>query len=1350
MQNYFELTNELAEKCLQNPCNSMNNASWRNEKCEKIKTIFSKFRHYYVFFLILFLLCFGNLIAQGTPGLAYYLINNNTAYEVFRGSADEPHINIPETHNGLPVSRIGDQGFSNFPTMISITIPNSITSIGMMAFFNSAGLTSVTIPNGVTSIEPQVFYGCTNLTSVSIPEGVTSIGVGAFTNCTSLTSIDIPNSVTSIGMFAFQECIGLTSLSIGSGVTSIGNNAFVTVVDGLPIPLPAVTHFFVDSNIAVGLFRNDYYYYISLESVIIGNSVTSIGNFAFQHCINLSTVVIGDNVTSIGDYAFNNCNLTEIIIPNSVTNIGHGAFGNCTNLSSVTIGNGITNLGSLIFLNTQVTTFSVDSDIAVGLFAASVGATNTTLSSVTIGNSVTSIGDRAFYECTNLSSVSIGNNVTSIGWQAFFNNTSLSSITIPDNVVSIGNQAFLYCTQLSSVNFGNGLTHIGDQAFLLCMSLTSINLPNSLLSIGDSAFSSCTALNSVTIGNGLTNLGSLIFSGTSVSTFSVDSDIAVNLFAGSGGIPNGTLTTVILGSNITSIMDYAFLNCINLTSISFPSTITSIGVGAFYDCSSLNTLLIPIDVTIVGSNAVYGCHNITIYAEAPNLPEGWDPNWNPHNRPVLWGYAILPPLGLEIDILGNDVILYWQVPPSSLLVEGYNVYRGDDLLTSTPVSELTFQAVNTPSGMHVFGVKAVYAEGESEAVETVAYVGFNPPMELITTGGIGNILLSWTAPVIQPTVFLSGYKVEKRIGNGGWEVAIDNLPITPVSWTDTSVISGILYEYRVFAKYINPEYESEPSNLSSAIPIALPEFNIDPASHDFGSLVVGEISEMQTFTITNTGGSLLIVESISDCQSDDFIADGINTIPTELAPNEFMTFTITFSPLTAGTKTDQISITHSASQTPFIVTLSGVGIGLPEFIIDPESHDFGSLVVGEFSEIQTFTITNIGGSLLIVESISDCQSDDFIADGINTLPTELAPNESMTFTITFSPLTAGIKTDQISIIHSASQTSFIVTLSGVALGLPVFNIDPESHDFGSLVVGEISEIQTFTITNTGGSLLIVESISDCQSDDFIADGINTLPTELAPNESMTFTITFSPLTAGIKTDQISITHSASQTPFIVTLSGVGLGLPVFNIDPESHDFGSVVVGESSAPCIFTVTNTGGSPLVVNTIDLTGVNHDEFNVSASGLPWTIEANETRSFTVSFTPSEPDGPKMANLNITHNASDSPHTTTTLIGDSVVSDSDVVIVVTALHGNYPNPFNPETAIRFSLSNSGHVRMDIFNIRGSLVRTLVDNEMNQGSHTVVWNGKDNNGQQVSSGIYFYQMRIGDYLSIKRMVLMK
>ncbi|MDD4147588.1 MAG: FlgD immunoglobulin-like domain containing protein, partial [Candidatus Cloacimonetes bacterium] len=92
----------------------------------------------------------------------------------------------------------------------------------------------------------------------------------------------------------------------------------------------------------------------------------------------------------------------------------------------------------------------------------------------------------------------------------------------------------------------------------------------------------------------------------------------------------------------------------------------------------------------------------------------------------------------------------------------------------------------------------------------------------------------------------------------------------------------------------------------------------------------------------------------------------------------------------------------------------------------------------------------------------------------------------------------------------------------------------------------------------------------------------------------------------------------------------------------------------------------------------------------------------------------------------------------------------VVTALNGNFPNPFNPETTINFSLKEAGNVKLNIFNIKGQLIRTLVNAPMNAGKHQMVWNGKDNNGTSVSSGLYLYRMEAGSYRSTKKMMLMK
>ena len=99
---------------------------------------------------------------------------------------------------------------------------------------------------------------------------------------------------------------------------------------------------------------------------------------------------------------------------------------------------------------------------------------------------------------------------------------------------------------------------------------------------------------------------------------------------------------------------------------------------------------------------------------------------------------------------------------------------------------------------------------------------------------------------------------------------------------------------------------------------------------------------------------------------------------------------------------------------------------------------------------------------------------------------------------------------------------------------------------------------------------------------------------------------------------------------------------------------------------------------------------------------------------------------------------------------NDPSVPAVVTNLAGNYPNPFNPETTINYSLATDGPVTINIYNARGQLVKTLVNDQKAAGNHSIVWNGTDNNGSGVSSGVYFYKMYAGKYSSTRKMILMK
>ena len=182
-----------------------------------------------------------------------------------------------------------------------------------------------------------------------------------------------------------------------------------------------------------------------------GDSVTTIGFFAFSSCDSLTSVTIPDSVTTIDNYAFSWCySLTSVTIPDSVTTIGNQAFSSCDSLTSVTIGDSVTTIGERAFNGCS------------------------SLTSVTIPDSVTTIGSYAFSDCTSLTSVTIPDSVTYIGEYAFSYCTSLASITIPDSVTTIGWYAFEDCRNLKSVTIGDSVTTIGYGAFASCTSLTDV------------------------------------------------------------------------------------------------------------------------------------------------------------------------------------------------------------------------------------------------------------------------------------------------------------------------------------------------------------------------------------------------------------------------------------------------------------------------------------------------------------------------------------------------------------------------------------------------------------------------------------------------------------------------------------------------------------------------------------------------------------------------------------------------------------------------------------------------------------------------------------------------------------
>ena len=273
------------------------------------------------------------------------------------------------------------------------------------------------IRKGVKVIGNGAFFWCEYLTSINIPNSVTTIGNGAFSRCSSLISINIPNSVTTIGRGAFSRCNSLTSIIIPNSVVTIIGNPF---------------YFWY------GNLYNESKAFIYEDHVLFNKNKTTLIAYIARE----KNYTIPNSVTTIGEGAFNGCHfLTSIKIPNSVTTIGEGAFNGCYSLTSINIPNSVTTIGKLAFN---------------GCYS---------LTNINIPNSVTTIENRVFIDCKSLTSINIPNSVTTIGESAFACCRSLIRINIPNSVTTIGNCAFRFCRRLPSHIKSDIIQRFGEKVF---------------------------------------------------------------------------------------------------------------------------------------------------------------------------------------------------------------------------------------------------------------------------------------------------------------------------------------------------------------------------------------------------------------------------------------------------------------------------------------------------------------------------------------------------------------------------------------------------------------------------------------------------------------------------------------------------------------------------------------------------------------------------------------------------------------------------------------------------------------------------------------------------------------------
>ena len=397
------------------------------------------------------------------------------------------------------------------------------------------------------------------ITKIVLPNGLTHIGNNAFLQA-AVTKVEIPNTVVSIGTNAFWKCNTIET-TLPASVRELGPTAFYGT---FIVNVDANSPYLCSEGGGKVLYNKNKttLYQVSQDCAgdfTIPSTVTTINDFAMNGCANVTgELVIPDSVQTIGRSAFEGTGFTSLNLGNSVKEIGVSAFYKCAAMTGdLVIPTSVTTIGANAFIGTGFDG-KLDFQAQIEEFPAAIFQ-GLNFTSVSFSGSVKSIGDRAFENCKQLATVTFGQGLETIGSFAFEGSGISGELTFPDSLKRIKTYAFSNCLGITEIDFPEGNATIEYAAFTGDTSVQKIKIPLSEIQFDK-----------------LNNGGYWIFTQytenklETIVVGTAPNEESMSLFSNS----LGGLKTIVIGTGVSEINNYAFGSANSLESALYPSNLT--------------------------------------------------------------------------------------------------------------------------------------------------------------------------------------------------------------------------------------------------------------------------------------------------------------------------------------------------------------------------------------------------------------------------------------------------------------------------------------------------------------------------------------------------------------------------------------------------------------------------------------------------------------------------------------------------------------------------------------------------------------------------------------------------------